>query len=198
MAVTTGPGTMSGGVTPTCDDCGVSLCWDVSRTDYIEAKAFWDAWRCRDCAPEPLSAHHWRTENGREALPAPVESVVAAFEASHADLADGGLTDDPGSVRDAFEAALAEAGIAAETVVAADVRGRPHRATAVGDFTVDWDAARHDADAPCPLVYRTSLGWPVVPESVQDVLARLAEEDPAALDALFARLAARRAQKAAA
>ncbi len=49
MGVHVHHGTMPGGVTPICNDCGIALCWDISDADYAEATAFWDAWICQDC-----------------------------------------------------------------------------------------------------------------------------------------------------
>ena len=51
MAVHIGNSTMIGGVTPICNTCGVSLCWDISEEEYIENKAFWDNWKCESCNP---------------------------------------------------------------------------------------------------------------------------------------------------
>lgn len=49
-------GTMDGAVTPICNDCGVSLCWDISIEQYQEDSEFWDDWVCRDCnGGEPMS-----------------------------------------------------------------------------------------------------------------------------------------------
>ena len=42
-------GTMPGAVTPICNDCGVSLCWDIGIDEYQQDKSFWDAWICQDC-----------------------------------------------------------------------------------------------------------------------------------------------------
>ena len=36
-------------VTPICNDCGISLCWDILEEEYKEAKQFWDDWICQDC-----------------------------------------------------------------------------------------------------------------------------------------------------
>lgn len=48
--------TLPGGLTPICNCCGVSLCWDISQEDYDELPSFWEAWICRDCnGGEPLS-----------------------------------------------------------------------------------------------------------------------------------------------
>ncbi len=49
MAVHVHGGTMDGGVTPICNGCMVSLCWDIAEEDYARMKAFWDAWICEDC-----------------------------------------------------------------------------------------------------------------------------------------------------
>lgn len=42
-------GTMPGALTPICNSCGVSLCWDISEEEAKQDQAFWDAWICRDC-----------------------------------------------------------------------------------------------------------------------------------------------------
>jgi hypothetical protein len=56
MGVHVHPGTIPGGVTPICNDCGVSLCWDISEDQYERECAFWDDWKCRDCnGGEPMS-----------------------------------------------------------------------------------------------------------------------------------------------
>jgi hypothetical protein len=49
MGVHIYPGTMDGAVTPICNTCGVSLCWDISEQEYGEDQKFWDAWICQDC-----------------------------------------------------------------------------------------------------------------------------------------------------
>lgn len=192
MAVTTHGGTMPGGVTPTCDDCGVSLCWDISRTEYLEARPFWDAWRCRGCSPIKQSAHGWRLINGREALPADVEALIAAYEE-----ANPGIVNDPSSrgsidtARD-FAAVLEADAIPATVVEIARVRGTPHHGVVVGDFTIDWHAGIHDEDAPAPLVYRTTHGWPVEPSTTAQLLERLSGLDPEDLQALIAEAIGRR------
>ena len=38
--------------TPICNECGVSLCWDISEDEYWERQDFWDDWCCEDCRPE--------------------------------------------------------------------------------------------------------------------------------------------------
>lgn len=52
MAVLVYNSTVPGGYTPTCNSCGVALCWDISNEEYAEAKEFWDNWTCRDCNPD--------------------------------------------------------------------------------------------------------------------------------------------------
>lgn len=42
MAVIIGSRTIPGAVTPACNDCEITLCWDVSDEDYEEQKVFWD------------------------------------------------------------------------------------------------------------------------------------------------------------
>lgn len=49
MGVHTHPGTMDGALTPICNSCGVSLCWDISELEYEECIEFWDEWICQDC-----------------------------------------------------------------------------------------------------------------------------------------------------
>ncbi|HET8689406.1 MAG TPA: hypothetical protein VFM18_22575 [Methanosarcina sp.] len=49
MGVHTHNGTMYGALTPICNECGVSLCWDISEEEYEEANPFWDDWICYDC-----------------------------------------------------------------------------------------------------------------------------------------------------
>lgn len=41
----------SEGYTPICEECGLTLCWDISEDDYLEYKPFWDTWRCKYCNP---------------------------------------------------------------------------------------------------------------------------------------------------
>lgn len=61
MGVMVTKGTMPGGVTPICNDCGVALCWDISKEEYIECEEFWDEWICRDCNNgEPMSLKEFK------------------------------------------------------------------------------------------------------------------------------------------
>jgi hypothetical protein len=49
MGVHVHGGTIPGGVTPICNSCGTSLCWDISKGEYQEDKVFWDGWVCQEC-----------------------------------------------------------------------------------------------------------------------------------------------------
>lgn len=49
MGVQVNSATAEGCVTPLCSRCGVWLCWDISKSEYEAARAFWDAWVCRKC-----------------------------------------------------------------------------------------------------------------------------------------------------
>lgn len=61
MGVQVTASTIPGGFTPTCSNCGVALCWDISDEEYQSAKEFWDAWICRHCnGGEPLSLKAWK------------------------------------------------------------------------------------------------------------------------------------------
>jgi hypothetical protein len=65
--------TMPGAVTPTCSDCGVALCWDISDDEYEQAIEFWDAWICQDCnGGEPRNMLRWIAE--RRQLAAAVQT----------------------------------------------------------------------------------------------------------------------------
>jgi hypothetical protein len=53
-------GTMDGGVTPICNECMISLCFDVSDTEYETCKQFWDSWICQECnGDKPFSKLHY-------------------------------------------------------------------------------------------------------------------------------------------
>jgi hypothetical protein len=41
-----------GGFTPLCNECGISICWDISPEEYEAAKAFWDDYCCKTCNPD--------------------------------------------------------------------------------------------------------------------------------------------------
>lgn len=36
-------------LTPICNTCGITLCWDISEDEYDENPSFWDNWKCEDC-----------------------------------------------------------------------------------------------------------------------------------------------------
>jgi len=66
MGVHIHPGTLDGGLTPICDCCGVSLCWDISEEQYDEEAEFWDDWICQDCnGGVRLSLQEWKIKNGK-------------------------------------------------------------------------------------------------------------------------------------
>lgn len=55
MGVHVHHGTMPEGKTPICNECGVSLCFDISDDEYSLNQTFWDNWICRDCnGGEPM------------------------------------------------------------------------------------------------------------------------------------------------
>lgn len=57
-------GTMSGALTPICNSCGVSLCWDVSVEDGRCDQDFWDQWTCQDCNNGVrMSLERWRFDH---------------------------------------------------------------------------------------------------------------------------------------
>lgn len=61
MGVAVFSGTLQGGVTPVCNDCGMRLDWDISEGEYAQDRAFWDAWRCRECnGGTPMRRAHFR------------------------------------------------------------------------------------------------------------------------------------------
>jgi hypothetical protein len=39
-------------MTPVCNTCKGHLCWDISREEYLDRKAFWDSWVCQNCIEE--------------------------------------------------------------------------------------------------------------------------------------------------
>lgn len=83
MGIHTSPSTVAGGVTPICNECGVSLCWDISRTEYLEAKAFWDDWTCQECHGSRQSAYAWSKQFGHEALSLELSALTHDFAKAH-------------------------------------------------------------------------------------------------------------------
>lgn len=73
MGVHTHRGTMPGAVTPICNECGVSLCWDVGEDEYKQQAAFWNDWICKDCnGGESLSLTNWNQKQitaGNQKIP---------------------------------------------------------------------------------------------------------------------------------
>lgn len=185
-------GTMSGALTPICEDCAVSLCWDIDRTTYLEAKAFWDAWKCQDCAGTRLSAFRWKTENGHDALPESIRAVCDQFAEDHAHLDDAGCAVPTIEVCRLFVEALRTIGCEAG-IRAIDVPLRAaHYVVDVDAMTIDWCAARQDEAAPFPLTFRTKLGWPIVPPTREELLADLSLLSSQEMDDLVASVVARR------
>lgn len=63
MGIHTHKSTMPGGMTPICNDCGISLCWDVDESEAETNAEFWNQWVCRDCnGGTPMSFHVWQTQ----------------------------------------------------------------------------------------------------------------------------------------
>lgn len=197
MGITTHGGTMTGGVTPTCSECGISLCWDISRTEYLSAKVFWDAWRCQDCNGFRLSVRGWQERNGFEALPQAVQSAVEAFCEVHPDFADAG-TDLSAEASGALAVHLTALGFAPRVHAIAQVRGTDHVVVEIDGISIDLCAGGHEEDAPYPLGFRTGLGWPVTPATTSELLESIAALAPEELDALIERALARKAAREAA
>jgi len=66
VGVTIKNSTMEGAVTPICNECGITLCWDISIEEYEEAKGFWDDWICEVCNKGvPLSLKEWKVKQKR-------------------------------------------------------------------------------------------------------------------------------------
>lgn len=49
MGVTITNSTLGGGVTPICNECGITLCWDIANCEYECDQGFWDSWVCEEC-----------------------------------------------------------------------------------------------------------------------------------------------------
>jgi len=66
-------GTPPGALTPICNECGISLCWDIAVEEYDEDRAFWDRWVCQECredeGQERMSLKAWRQERSSGAMP---------------------------------------------------------------------------------------------------------------------------------
>ena len=185
-------GTMSGALTPICDCCGISLCWDIDRTTYLEAKPFWDDWRCQDCAGTRLSAFRWRTEHGHDALPDHVRAVCDQFAEDHPDFGEQDCATSSEEACRLFSAALEASGYGS-SIRAIDVPvGAPHHVVDLGDMTIDWTAVRHDEAAPFPLTFRTRFGWPITPRTLAQMLEDIADLRPDQMEALVASVVARR------
>lgn len=185
--------TPEGALTPICENCGVSLCWDIGRTEYLEAKAFWDIWKCEDCNGSRLSAYAWKCANGREALPELVIALIDAFADAHPEYQDRPTAHGRSKeASDKFADTLRVAGVTASLTEIESVNGSAHIGVALGDFTIDWTATQYDEHAPFPLVYRSSLGWPIEPDTTRDLINLLSKMSDEEFEQLKARMAARR------
>jgi len=105
MGIKVSGSTLPGGVTPVCNACGVALCWDISEGEYAQDRAFWDAWRCRECnggtpmrradfrgravRQAPSGAERFYTGVGSRETPGPVLERMRAIAAA---LAQAGFT----------------------------------------------------------------------------------------------------------
>jgi len=63
-------GTAPGALTPICNECAISLCWDVGLDEYEEDREFWDRWTCQECREadglERMSLKEWKRERQPE------------------------------------------------------------------------------------------------------------------------------------
>lgn len=62
-------GTMEGALTPICNDCGVSLCWDIEEGEALANEDFWNQWICQDCnGGKPMSLQDWIAQKAQPIL----------------------------------------------------------------------------------------------------------------------------------
>jgi len=77
-------GTPLGALTPICNACGVSLCWDIAVEEYEEAREFWDRWVCQDCredaGQERMSLKGWKQERTAPAVTEPPPARTYALK----------------------------------------------------------------------------------------------------------------------
>jgi len=53
--------TMEGALTPICNGCGVSLCWDIEANEALGDADFWLQWQCETCnGGNRMSLEMWR------------------------------------------------------------------------------------------------------------------------------------------
>jgi hypothetical protein len=61
--------TPEGALTPICNECGISLCWDISDEEYAEAQPFWNDWICQECnGGTRMSLQDWKRRNPEQVL----------------------------------------------------------------------------------------------------------------------------------
>jgi len=65
MGVTILKSTMPDAVTPICNDCGITLCYDVGECEYQLNKIFWDDWKCKECNPQYLRSYKKYKEHNK-------------------------------------------------------------------------------------------------------------------------------------
>jgi hypothetical protein len=53
MGVIKLPSTLLGGLTPICNDCGITAEYDIEEEYYHKHQRVWDNWRCPECR-EPV------------------------------------------------------------------------------------------------------------------------------------------------
>lgn len=93
MGVVTNQSTLSDGVTPVCNKCGIHLCWDISDDEYQADQPFWDAWVCQDCnSGIAVSRKAFRQSAGaaHDQVSAPVTKTVAGGQSLRSWLASIG------------------------------------------------------------------------------------------------------------
>lgn len=67
VGVTVLPSTMPDGMTPICNSCGITLCWDIPQWEATERAWFWENWECRECR-QPRGNHGSALEAGIETI----------------------------------------------------------------------------------------------------------------------------------
>lgn len=77
-------GTMDGALTPICETCGVSLCWDIEENEAIADEDFWNQWKCQDCnRGHRMSLEQWRLQHPRLLKQTNKPLITVARNAGH-------------------------------------------------------------------------------------------------------------------
>jgi len=75
---------MDGALTPICEACGVSLCWDVSEAEGLADEAFWNQWKCQDCnGGHRMSLEQWRIDHPKTSEPKKIPKVDVVRNVGH-------------------------------------------------------------------------------------------------------------------